>query len=264
MGSRVGRRGDERFARSTARARWPASRVALLVESTTATGAPDADRSSCRRRAVVARGATRSAGRIAHGGRGRARPPTPRTQRCPPDASRCSPRGSRQASPASIPCSKRSRSAATLVAATSSWAWAPHSSHSRARSTGCGLSVRWAKAPPPWCWPPPTPRRSTAERCPGPNRPGARGVLRAPSWWSSTARRPRTLDRGGWARRHSPPPPKTTGGSTTCRHRQGHGCRPLARILQKIDGEPAIPSALAPRLRAVGFVDGYRGLALRP
>jgi ATP-dependent Lhr-like helicase len=34
--------------------------------------------------------------------------------------------------------------------------------------------------------------------------------------------------------------------------------------LQKIDGEPAIPSALAPRLRAVGFVDGYRGLVLRP
>ena len=34
--------------------------------------------------------------------------------------------------------------------------------------------------------------------------------------------------------------------------------------LQKIDGEPAIPSTLAPRLRAVGFVDGYRGLVLRP
>ncbi len=34
--------------------------------------------------------------------------------------------------------------------------------------------------------------------------------------------------------------------------------------LQRIDGEPTIPSTLAPRLRAVGFVDGYRGLVLRP
>ena len=33
--------------------------------------------------------------------------------------------------------------------------------------------------------------------------------------------------------------------------------------LQRIDGDPALPSPIAPRLRGVGFVDGYRGLVLR-
>ena len=33
--------------------------------------------------------------------------------------------------------------------------------------------------------------------------------------------------------------------------------------LQRIDGDPALSSPIAPRLRGVGFVDGYRGLVLR-
>jgi hypothetical protein len=33
--------------------------------------------------------------------------------------------------------------------------------------------------------------------------------------------------------------------------------------LQRIDDGPARQSALAPGLRAAGFVDGYRGLTLR-
>jgi ATP-dependent Lhr-like helicase len=38
----------------------------------------------------------------------------------------------------------------------------------------------------------------------------------------------------------------------------------LRRIeLVRIDGEPSVASPAAERLRAVGFVDGYRGLTLR-
>ena len=120
VGSRVGGRGDERLARAAARAARRQAAAHRAEGEPPATGAPDADRSSRGRGPVVARRAARAAGGVAHGGRARARPPAPRAQRRPHARVGARRRSRGRLRRASIPCSRRSRSAATSVAATSS------------------------------------------------------------------------------------------------------------------------------------------------
>ena len=116
-------------------------------------------------------------------------------------------------------CSRRSRTPAAAGAATSSTAWAPHSSAPRVRSTGCAPSPRSTRttSPPPSAWRPPTRPTRTAQPWPGRSRrarpPGPAGTGRAarPARWSSwsTASSPSTSS--GAARRCSPGPRRPTG-----------------------------------------------------
>ncbi len=158
----------------------------------------------------------------------------------------------------------RSRPSAPHGGGTSSRGSAAPSSRCPGRSNACACPSPTRRAPS--CWPPPTPRSSTARRCTGRGGGGRRPrPVAAARRLRRARRRPAGRLGRGWG-------PYATGPRRSRPPRVAHALAALAAAvregrvprlaIEKIDGEPAIASPRKVALLDLGFRAGPRRLTL--